>query len=49
MDEAEYCNRISIMVSGRIAAVDTPAALKRVHGAATLHDAFLAIVEGGSR
>jgi ABC-2 type transport system ATP-binding protein len=49
MDEAEYCNRISIMVSGRIAAVDSPAALKRKHGAATLHDAFLAIVEGGGR
>jgi ABC-2 type transport system ATP-binding protein len=49
MDEAEYCNRISIMVSGGIAAVDTPAALKRAHGAATLHDAFLAIVEGGAR
>ncbi|HUI91173.1 MAG TPA: ABC transporter ATP-binding protein [Chitinivibrionales bacterium] len=49
MDEAEYCNRISIMVSGRIAAVDSPAALKRRHGVATLHDAFLAIVEGGAQ
>jgi ABC-2 type transport system ATP-binding protein len=48
MDEAEYCNRISIMVSGRIAAVDSPAALKRRYGTATLHDAFLAIVEGGA-
>jgi hypothetical protein len=36
------------MISGRIAAVDSPAALKRQHGAATLHDAFLAIVEGGA-
>ena len=29
MDEAEYCDRVSIMVDGRIAALDTPAALKR--------------------
>jgi ABC-2 type transport system ATP-binding protein len=29
MDEAEYCNRISIMVAGRIAALGTPADLKR--------------------
>lgn len=28
MDEAEYCNRVSIMVDGRIAALDTPAMLK---------------------
>ena len=28
MDEAEYCDRVSIMVDGRIAALDTPAALK---------------------
>jgi ABC-2 type transport system ATP-binding protein len=48
MDEAEYCNRISIMVSGRIAAVDSPAALKRRYGVTTLHDAFLAIVEGSA-
>ena len=49
MDEAEYCNRISIMVSGKIAEVDSPAALKKRHGAASLHDAFLAIVEGGAK
>jgi ABC-2 type transport system ATP-binding protein len=28
MDEAEYCDRVSIMVAGRIAAMGTPAALK---------------------
>jgi ABC-2 type transport system ATP-binding protein len=49
MDEAEYCNRISIMVSGRIAEMDSPAALKRRYGVVTLHDAFLAIVEGGGK
>jgi ABC-2 type transport system ATP-binding protein len=29
MDEAEYCHRVSIMVDGRIEALDTPAALKK--------------------
>ena len=29
MDEAEYCDRISIMVAGRIARIGTPAELKR--------------------
>ena len=29
MDEAEYCNRVSIMVDGRIEALDTPAELKK--------------------
>jgi ABC-2 type transport system ATP-binding protein len=44
MDEAEYCHRISIMVSGRIAAIDTPANLKKSAGTATLHEAFIKIV-----
>ena len=29
MDEAEYCDRVSIMVDGRIEALDSPAELKR--------------------
>jgi ABC-2 type transport system ATP-binding protein len=41
MDEAEYCDRLSIMVSGRIAAIGTPAELKRQHGAASLDDLFV--------
>jgi ABC-2 type transport system ATP-binding protein len=45
MDEAEYCRRISIMVSGRIAAIDTPAGLKKKYSAATLQDAFIRIVQ----
>jgi ABC-2 type transport system ATP-binding protein len=44
MDEAEYCHRISIMVAGRIAAIDSPANLKKGAGAATLQDAFIRIV-----
>ncbi len=45
MDEAEYCNRISIMVSGKIAAIDTPRKLKINTGSKTLQEAFIKIVE----
>ena len=45
MDEAEYCHRISIMVNGRIADVDTPFALKRKTNSVSLQDAFIKIVE----
>ncbi len=45
MDEAEYCHRVSIMVSGRIAALDTVANLKKATGTTSLHDAFLDLVE----
>jgi len=41
MDEAEYCDRISIMVDGRIAALGTPADLKRDFAARSLDDVFL--------
>lgn len=34
MDEAEYCNRISMMVDGKIKALDTPANLKKMFNAA---------------
>ena len=40
MDEAEYCNRISIMVDGQIKALDTPARLKQQFGAETMDDVF---------
>jgi ABC-2 type transport system ATP-binding protein len=49
MDEAEYCHRISIMIRGKIAAVDSPKALKKKMGCSTLHEAFLRLVEGGDR
>jgi ABC-2 type transport system ATP-binding protein len=48
MDEAEYCHRISIMVAGRIAAIDTPANLKKRAGTATLREAFIKIVSSPS-
>lgn len=48
MDEAEYCNRISIMVDGKIQALDTPAALKRQFGADTMNDVFLQLARAKS-
>jgi ABC-2 type transport system ATP-binding protein len=41
MDEAEYCDRVSIMVSGKIAALDTTAALKAQFNAMDMNDVFL--------
>jgi ABC-2 type transport system ATP-binding protein len=41
MDEAEYCDRLSIMVAGRIAAIGTPAEIKARHGAASIDDLFV--------
>ncbi len=40
MDEAEYCDRISIMVDGVIRALDTPDRLKRLFGVETMDDVF---------
>jgi len=48
MDEAEYCNRISIMINGKIAAIDTPRKLKAMTNTTSLHEAFLKIVEPSS-
>jgi len=41
MDEAEYCDRISIMVAGRIAALGAPAVLKERFHAASIDDLFV--------
>ena len=43
MDEAEYCNRVSIMVDGRIAALDTPDNLKKQFNAEDMNGVFLKI------
>ena len=43
MDEAEYCNRISLMVDGRIEALDTPTNLKKTHNAASMDEVFYAL------
>ena len=41
MDEAEYCDRISIMVDGRIGAMGAPVELERQYGVASIDDVFL--------
>jgi ABC-2 type transport system ATP-binding protein len=41
MDEAEYCDRLSIMVDGRVAALDTPEAMKRTYAAESMNEVFL--------
>jgi ABC-2 type transport system ATP-binding protein len=43
MDEAEYCKRVSIMVDGKIVALDTPANLKSRYNAANIEEVFLKI------
>ena len=49
MDEAEYCNRVSIMVDGRIEALDSPAALKRQYGAGSMDEVFLKLARKAKR
>lgn len=48
LDEAEYCNRMSIMVDGRISALDSPAALKRKYNVSTI-DEVLRIVAADAK
>ena len=48
LDEAEYCHRILIMVDGAIAAMGTPAEVRRAVGAATLDEVFLKLTRPGS-
>jgi ribosome-dependent ATPase len=45
MNEAERCDRLSLMDSGRVLATDTPAGLMAARGAATLEDAFIGFLE----
>ncbi len=49
MDEAEYCNRISLMVDGRIDALDAPSSLKKQFGVETMSDVFYALARGAKR
>jgi ABC-2 type transport system ATP-binding protein len=43
MDEAEYCDRISIMNEGKIVALDTPENLKKLYNVSTVEDVFIKI------
>jgi ABC-2 type transport system ATP-binding protein len=49
MDEAEYCNRVSIMVDGRIDALDTPARLKETYKARSMDEVFLKLARKATR
>lgn len=49
MDEAEYCDRVSIMVDGAIAALDTPAGLKKQFNATNMDEVFLQLARGAKR
>lgn len=49
LDEAEYCNRVSIMVDGRIAALDTPVELKRKYKASTMDEVFATVAKDATR
>jgi ABC-2 type transport system ATP-binding protein len=49
MDEAEYCNRVSIMVDGKIEAMDTPLQLKKTYNAESMDDVFLKLARKAIR
>lgn len=49
MDEAEYCNRVSIMVDGRIEALDTPAGLRERFSADDMNEVFLTLARKAKR
>jgi len=49
MNEAERCDRISLMHAGRVLASDTPQAIIATRGAATLEDAFIAYLQEATR
>jgi ABC-2 type transport system ATP-binding protein len=49
MDEAEYCNRLSMMVDGAIRALDTPTKLKEQYQAASMDEVFFELARGAQR
>lgn len=49
LDEAEYCNRVSIMVDGRISALDSPAGLKERYRASTMDEVFRIVAKDAIR
>lgn len=49
MDEAEYCNRVSIMVDGRIDALNTPSALKKEYAVTSMDEVFLKLARKAQR
>lgn len=49
MDEAEYCNRVSMMVDGVIKALDSPINLKKQYNAASMDEVFFELARGAKR
>jgi len=49
MDEAEYCNRVSIMVDGRIDALDSPGNLMKNYGVSSMDEVFLQLARKAVR
>lgn len=49
MDEAEYCNRVSIMVDGKIEALDSPTQLKQQFNAKSMEDVFFRLARKAKR
>lgn len=49
LDEAEYCNRVSIMVDGKISALDYPSALKEKYHASTMDEVFRTVAKDAVR
>lgn len=49
MDEAEYCNRVCILVDGKIEALDTPRNLKRQFNAKSMDDVFHQLARKATR
>lgn len=49
MDEAEYCNRISMMVDGVIKALDTPSNLKKQYSVNSMDEVFFELARGAKR
>jgi len=49
MDEAEYCNRVTIMVDGRIDALDSPSQLKKTYEARSMDEVFLKLARKATR
>lgn len=49
MDEAEYCSRVSIMVDGKVRALDTPAHLKQQFAAESMDEVFRTLARSAQR
>lgn len=49
LDEAEYCNRVSIMIDGKISALDSPSALKEKYHASTMDEVFRTVAKDAVR